>query len=79
MLDFQLQRSSTTAEFIARMVHACIAMAVLGYSIWAFTYVQSSYRLLFAGLMLLGLIPLHISLFGRRKSVFQTLFFGYWW
>lgn len=79
MLEFRFQQSSTTAEFVVRIVHLFIALIILGFSVWAVTYIESTYRFLYVVLMLFGLIPLQISLCGKRKTVFQALFFGYWW
>ena len=78
MLDLRFHRSSTAAEFIARMAHLCIALTVLGFSIWAFSYIEPMYRLLYVALLLLGLVPLYIGLCGQRKTVFKMLLLGYW-
>lgn len=78
MFDLELKRSSTKFEVIARTAHVCIGIAILGFAGWALTNIDSAYSALFVGFMLFGLLPISVGLFGRRKTVLQMLFFGYW-
>jgi len=74
MIDLRPKQSSSLLEFVLRVVHVCIGLAVLGFCTWALPQAQPGYRWIVLVLMSFGLLPVVIGLFGQRKTVLQLLF-----
>ena len=73
------RKSSSTAELIARMFHVLMGIALFCGSIWAATYIESPYQVIYIVTMLLSLLMIGSGLYANRKTVFQALFLGYWY
>lgn len=78
MFNLELRRSNTKFESVARKAHICIGLAIIAFASCLLATGDGSNKLLILGFVFLGLVPVGVGLFSRRKAVFQTLFLGYW-
>ncbi|QOY95247.1 hypothetical protein IM543_05095 [Massilia sp. UMI-21] len=71
------RKSSSTAELIARVLHVLIGLFLFCGSVWAATYIESPYQVIYIVTMLLSLLMVGSGLYARRETVFKA-FLGYW-
>jgi hypothetical protein len=71
------RKSSSTPELVARALHVLIGLVLLCASVWAATYIESPYQVIYIVTMLLSLLMIGSGLYARRETVFKA-FLGYW-
>ena len=67
----------TTGELVVRAIHVVVALCLVGGSCWFLFFVSPFNPWGFFILLVIGLIPLSVALFGDRKTVYQLLFLGW--
>lgn len=75
--SWQPRKSSSTAELVARALQVLIGLVLLCASVWAATYIESPYQVIYIVTMLLSLLMIGSGLYARRETVFKA-FLGYW-
>lgn len=71
------RKSSSTAERVARVLHVVAGLALSCVSLWAASYIESPYHVIYIVTMGLGLLVVGTGLYARRETVFKA-FLGYW-